>query len=161
MGMLDPMAQDKIVACPNCGQKNRVQPTAGLFPHCGRCGRPIPWLAEVTAADFEAAVEQSPVPVLIDFWAPWCGPCRMVAPVVERLATDLAGRIKVAKVNTDEVPQLGERFGVRGIPTLVLTEHGKERDRIVGAMPEPALKSWVVARLDSRPSGKPADVGSS
>jgi len=87
------------------------------------------------------------VPVLADFWAPWCAPCRMVEPVVERLAVDLAGRLKVAKINTDEEPQLGSRFEVRGIPTLILFRDGKEADRVTGAMPAPELRAWVESRL--------------
>ena len=142
------MADSKVIACGACGQKNRVRAAAGAVPHCGRCGRPLPWLAEVTAAEFGDAVEHSPLPVLADFWAPWCGPCRMVAPAVEKLAGDLAGTLKVAKINTDEQPDLGARFAVRGIPTLILFENGRERDRVTGALPPPALRQWVEARLD-------------
>ena len=79
-------------------------------------------------------VEKSPIPVLIDFWAPWCAPCRIVAPAVERLSEELAGQMKVARLNTDLAPALQERFGIRGIPTLVMMEGVKERDRVTGAM---------------------------
>jgi thioredoxin len=94
-------------------------------------------------------VEKAPIAVLIDFWAPWCGPCRIVAPALERLSEELAGKLKVAKLNTDEQPALGERFGVRAIPTLVLIEGGSERDRVTGALNLSALRSWVEARLQS------------
>lgn len=100
-------------------------------------------------SDFNAVVEKSPIPVLIDFWAPWCGPCRIVAPAVEKLSNELAGRMKAVKVNTDLEPGLQERFGVRGIPTLVLMDGGKERDRVVGAMGADALRRWVEPRLAS------------
>ncbi len=85
--------------------------------------------------------------MLIDFWAPWCGPCRIVAPAVERLSNELAGRLKAVKVNTDLEPGLQERFGIRGIPTLVLMDQGMERDRITGAMGADALRGWVEPRL--------------
>ena len=136
-----------IVACARCGQKNRVRPVAKGTPHCARCGADLPWLVDVTAAEFADAVEHSPVPVLADFWAPWCAPCRILAPTVERLSVELAGKLKVVKINTDEQPALGERFGVRGIPTLILFAGGRERDRVTGALPAPALRSWVDSRL--------------
>ena len=141
------MDGSKVVSCGGCGQRNRIRSAANGAPHCSKCGVPLPWLVDITADDFAAGVEQSPLPVLADFWAPWCGPCRMVAPVVEKLSLDLAGKLKVAKINTDEQPELGNRFGVRGIPTLVLFAGGRESDRVTGAMPGPALRSWVESRL--------------
>ena len=137
------------MTCPSCGQKNRVRADATGVPYCGRCEKPLPWLAETHASDFVAVVEKSPIPVLIDFWAPWCGPCRIVAPAVERLSEELAGKLKVVKLNTDDEPALGQRFGVRSIPTLVLMERGRERDRVVGALNVNALRSWVQTRLPS------------
>jgi thioredoxin 2 len=95
-------------------------------------------------------VEQSPIPVLIDFWAPWCAPCRIVAPAVERLSQEFAGQLKAVKVNTDLAPALQERFGIRGIPTLVLMDGAKERDRVTGALNVNALRSWVEQRLPVR-----------
>lgn len=144
---MEPKTDGTVAACPACGQKNRIKPAATGIPLCASCGHALPWLVEVSTSGFHAGVESSPVPVLADFWAPWCAPCRMVAPVVERIATDLAGRLKVAKVNTDETPELGNRFNVRGIPTLILFENGREKDRITGAMPGPAMRSWVEQRL--------------
>jgi thioredoxin 2 len=146
-------AGSKVTTCGGCGQKNRVRAAATGIPQCGKCGRALPWVAEVTSADFASVVEESPLPVLVDFWAPWCGPCRIVAPAVEKLAGDLAGKLKVAKVNTDQEPGLGARFGIRGIPTLVLFEKGRERDRVTGALPGPALEQWVAARLDQARTG--------
>lgn len=142
------MAEREVIACASCGQKNRLRVAASGAPHCGKCGRALPWLVDVTADDFAAAVEQSPLPVLVDFWAPWCGPCRMVAPAVEKLSADMAGKLKVAKVNTDDEPELGGRFGIRGIPTLALFVEGRERDRVSGALPGPALRQWVDSRLN-------------
>jgi thioredoxin 2 len=146
------MTEPAVVRCAQCGTGNRVHAAAGGIPHCARCGRPLAWLARATAGEFAAVVEHSPIPVLVDFWAPWCGPCRMVEPAVEKLARDLAGRLKVAKLNTDEEPSVQARFGVRGIPTLILLEGGRELDRVTGALPEPALRKWLAARLPA-PAG--------
>jgi thioredoxin 2 len=144
------MSDSKVVTCPTCGQKNRVKVAAAGVPQCASCGSPLPWLVEVTSAGFEAGVEASPLPVLADFWAPWCGPCRMVAPAVEKVAADLAGKVKVVKINTDEQPDLGSRFGVRSIPTLILFEHGREKDRVVGVRPAPALRAWIDSKLSAQ-----------
>jgi thioredoxin 2 len=145
------VSEPKIVRCANCGQKNRVRAAASAPPHCGRCGRPLPWLADAGSADFEAVAERSPVPVVVDFWAPWCAPCRIVSPALERLAEEMAGRLKVVKVDTDAEQALASRFGIRGIPTLVLMEGGRERDRVTGAMGVDPLRSWLEARL-TRPA---------
>ena len=147
--MPDP-ATSTIVSCPGCGKGNRVRAAAPGAPHCGSCGKPLPWLVEVDQDSFAEAAEQSPLPVLVDFWAPWCGPCRIVAPAVEQLSRELAGRLKVVKVNTDLAPHLGARFGVRGIPTLVLMEGGREVDRVTGALNASSLRSWLTARLRSK-----------
>lgn len=141
----------QVVTCPSCGQRTRVRAAAEGVPHCPKCGRPLPWLTEAGAADFSAVVEKSPIPVLIDFWAPWCAPCRIVAPAVEKLSQERAGELKVVKVNTDLAPALQERFGVRGIPTLVLMDGAKERDRVTGALNPDALRQWVGQRVSARP----------
>ncbi len=143
------MSDTRILTCPSCGQKNRLKVAAGGVPHCAKCGSPLPWLVEVSSSDFASSIEASPVPVLADFWAPWCGPCRIVAPALEKIASDLAGKIKVAKINIDEQPNLSDRFGVRSIPTLILFEGGREKDRVIGARPAPALRAWVDEKLCS------------
>ncbi|MGA2112506.1 MAG: thioredoxin [Anaerolineales bacterium] len=97
----------------------------------------------VTDEAFERAVLKSPLPVLVDFWAPWCGPCQMVAPSLEAIARDYEGRLVVAKVNTDENPEWATRFGVQGIPTMLLVKDGKVVQRQVGALPMPYLKQMV------------------
>ncbi|HYU63669.1 MAG TPA: thioredoxin [Verrucomicrobiae bacterium] len=145
------MSESKVLACPRCGQKNRVKVVAAGVPHCATCGSALPWLVEISTADFKDGVAASPVPVLADFWAPWCGPCRMVAPAVEKVATDLAGKVKVVKINTDEQPELGQRFGVQSIPTLILFDGGSEKDRVIGVRPAAALRSWVEAKLQTAP----------
>ncbi len=105
----------------------------------------MPKIAEIDTASFIAATA-GPTPVLVDFWAPWCGPCHAVAPVLEELAEELAGRVRIAKVNVDDEPDLADRFDVRGIPTMILFSDGRELDRKVGALPKSALSAWVAAR---------------
>src|SRR6266849_8648621 len=150
------MTEPTIVSCPKCGQKTRIRSAAEGVPHCPKCDEALPWLTDGGASDFASVVENSPIPVLIDFWAPWCGPCRMVSPAVERLSNELAGRLKAVKVHTDEEPGLQERFGIRGIPTLVLMDASKERDRVTGAMGADALRRWVEPLLpvNARDPGK-------
>lgn len=141
----------RVITCPSCGANNRVPDEklrAGLEPVCGRCKTPLSAPTKpiiITDANFAEEVERSPLPVLLDMWAPWCGPCRMIAPIIEQLAGELAGRIKVAKLNTDENPMTGSRFSVRSIPTLLILKDGKEIDRIVGALP----KHEILRRLES------------
>ncbi len=114
---------------------------AGL-PQCAQCQAKLPWLVNGTDENFEA-VTATRVPVLVDLWAPWCAPCRMVAPVLERISRERAGRIKVVKVNVDENGALQERFGAMSIPTMVLLRDGKESTRQIGALPQRELQSWV------------------
>jgi len=136
------MADSQIVRCPNCGAANRVRLDklqAGELPVCGRCHTPLTAPAQplkVTDASFARDVEQSPLPVFLDFWAGWCGPCLMIAPFVEQLAGDVAGRVRVGKLNIDENPATAARFGVRSIPTMILFKEGREVDRITGAVPK-------------------------
>ncbi|HKW71274.1 MAG TPA: thioredoxin [Candidatus Dormibacteraeota bacterium] len=104
-------------------------------------------MADLSDTEFQAGVVDSPIPVLADFWAPWCGPCRMVSPAVEKMASEFAGKMKVAKVNTDEQPELGRRFGVRSIPTLIVFEAGREKSRSIGARSASELRGWVEENL--------------
>ena len=113
-------------------------------------------LINVTDAEFQEKVLESGLPVVVDFWAPWCGPCRMIAPVLEEVAKENEGKVMIAKVNTDENPEWAMNFGVQGIPTLLFISGGEVRDQQVGAGPAPALKSRVVAFLDE--SGVPEGV---
>ena len=140
-------ARTALTACPSCGRRNRVPVAARGRPRCAACRADLPWLVEAGDADFGAAVEESRLPVLVDVWAPWCGPCRLVAPVVEQLARDRAGRLKVVKVNADEAPAVSGRLGVRGIPTLVLFRDGREIARLTGAQPADALRRWLDQHL--------------
>lgn len=103
---------------------------------------------QVTDAAFEKTVLESSLPVIVDFWAPWCGPCKMVAPILEKVAKDFAGKLLVAKVNTDENQEWAMKFGVQGIPTMLLLYQGKLVNRQVGALPEPMLREIVSQFLD-------------
>jgi len=134
--------------CPACGRRNRVPNSAAGSPRCGHCHAPLPWLVAAGDATFDAVATKARLPVLVDLWAPWCGPCRMVGPAVERLATDLAGRLKVVKVNVDEAPSVAARFDAMSIPTLLLLSDGQTVDRIVGALPAKELGIRVRAALD-------------
>ena len=135
-----------IVPCPSCGKKNRVPAVAAGSPVCAVCKTALPWLVDATADTVDAVLDTR-VPVVVDLWAPWCGPCRMVAPVLEQIATERAGHLKVVKVNVDELPQLSARYGVQGIPTLLLLDHGREIGRQVGAAPAAVLNRWLDAHL--------------
>ena len=135
-----------IAVCPGCGAKNRLGSRTGKAPVCGRCRAPLPWLVDASDQTFDREIE-TPSPVLVDLWAPWCGPCRIVAPVLEELARDFAGRLKIVKVNVDENPATQGRFQVQGIPTLLLFRAGELRERLVGAQPKAALARAVQAHL--------------
>ncbi len=137
-----------IVPCPACGTKNRV-PVSRLQqgPRCGRCKAPLPVgngkPVILTDANFKSQVLSASLPVLVDCWAPWCGPCRMVGPIVDELAREFAGRALVGKLNVDENPVTSQGYGIQSIPTLLIFKGGKVVDKIVGAAP----KQQIMARL--------------
>ena len=130
-------AASQIIKCPNCGANNRVSVApAEKQAVCGRCKNPLPNASsqpvKITDANFEEIVEKSSVPVLLDLWAAWCGPCHMLAPTVDQLARELTGKVLVGKLNVDENKATAARFNVQGIPTLLILQNGREVDRIVG-----------------------------
>lgn len=128
-----------ILTCQKCETKNRVtSPPAGQVPVCARCGAPLPWLHDGTDASF-AEDTRAGVPVIVDFWAPWCGPCRVMGPILEQIAQDMPGKVRIVKVNVDENPRSPAQFGVQGIPTLVMFKDGEAVDQIVGVVQKPML----------------------
>ncbi|HVL52400.1 MAG TPA: thioredoxin [Actinomycetota bacterium] len=143
----------QIVGCPGCGKRNRVPATASGLPRCAGCRADLPWVADADDSSFHEVVEKSSVPVLVDMWAPWCGPCRQVSPVLERLAATFAGQMKLVKVNVDESPRTSMRFDVKGIPTLMLVKGGRVVARQTGAAPEPRLRQWLESELAGGKAG--------
>jgi len=140
------MSDADLIRCPGCGADNRVprdKIESGLTAICGRCKTPLPRTAApltVTDASFSNDVERSPLPVLVDAWAAWCMPCRTIAPVIEELAAEMTGRVRVAKLNVDENPTTASRFDLRSIPTLLIFKDGREIDRIVGVHPKAEIQ---------------------
>jgi thioredoxin len=148
-----------IQTCPNCGTKNRIDEFAARVgqPVCGKCGAKLPEVnapsdgkpQPVTDATFARDVVEasSSQPVLVDAWAEWCGPCRMIAPILDQLAAESGGRYKIAKLNVDENPRTSAQFGIRSIPTMLIFKNGQLVDQIVGAVPKQAIAARLAAQL--------------
>ena len=134
------------IVCPNCGTPNRIGPSERGSPFCGKCGKPLPWLVDANEQTFELEVNAAPT-VVVDLWAPWCGPCRIVSPIVEDLTREYAGRLKVVKVNVDDNPGLAARYNAMSIPTLLVIRDGQTVERVVGALPKPELTRRIVPHL--------------
>ena len=142
---------NKIIPCPSCGAKNRIPMNKiHLRSKCGRCGHPLPHGAEATVIelgdhDFEQVVDHSPLPVLVDFYSPTCGPCRQLTPVIEGLARSYAGRVLICKLDTSRHQMTAARFQIRGVPTLLLFKNNAVVDQIVGAVPAAVIEQKLDA----------------
>jgi len=147
-----------IITCPNCHTKNRVDLSKAQQeqPFCGKCHTPLPIPSTtfdtahpltVTDSTFQQTLESSPVPILVDCWAPWCGPCRAIAPVLDQLASESAGRYLIAKLNTDENPATAGAFRINAIPTLLIFKDAKLVDRLEGVHPKPSIQSHLQRHL--------------
>jgi len=150
-----------VVTCGNCGTKNRVNPqqAAVRVATCGKCGVPLdPAKNEAAASETKPFIvtddtfqgllaETKNQPILVDAWAPWCGPCRMVGPIMEQLAAEANGRYRIAKLNVDDNPRVASQFQIQSIPTMLVFKNGRLVDRIVGAQPKPAIAARLLAHV--------------
>lgn len=143
------MSDTLHIVCPHCHSINRVPASRLGGGNCGRCKQPLFQGAplELTQANFDRHIGRSDIPVLVDFWAPWCGPCKMMAPIFSQAAAQLEPRVRLVKVNTEQEQALAARFGIRSIPTLALFKGGSEVDRAAGAMDLTNLLAWTRQHL--------------
>lgn len=142
----------RLIKCLRCGSTNRVLSKMTGAAVCGQCKTPLllnPGPIEITDANFTREVAQSPIPVLLDLWAEWCTPCRMLTPIIEEIAGEMAGKVKVGKLNVDDNPKVAARFRVQGIPTLLVLENGKEIKRMAGVQSKAAILRQLVQSADT------------
>jgi thioredoxin 2 len=143
------------LVCAGCRAHNRIGASERGVPHCGKCGKPLAWVVNADESTFEVEARAQPT-VVIDLWAPWCGPCRFVSPILDELAHEYGGRLKVIKVNVDENQGLARRFDAMSIPTIVVLRDGNVVNRIVGAAPKEQMASQIVPYLKPPKTGPAA-----
>jgi len=141
--------ESDITTCPHCGKRNRVPAAAAGKPRCANCHHWLPWIAAAGDGDFAEIVETSSVPVLVDVWATWCGPCRTVGPALEQLATERSGQLKLVRVDVDKARAIAQRFAVQAVPTLLVIDRHEVLGRQSGAMPVAALRKWLDQTLSA------------
>lgn len=148
VGEMTPAPASSNVACLSCGRTNRVPAAATGIVRCASCHVPLPWIVDATDATFAEVAERARMFVLVDLWATWCQPCRMVSPALEAVARDLAGQVKLVKVDVDHSPGLSRRFGIEAVPTLMVLRHGQVIARQSGASPAHVIRQWVQKAID-------------
>lgn len=136
-----------IATCPQCATRSRVPAVAKGRPRCPQCKASLPWIAEADDQSFDAVADAGQMPVLVDLWAPWCGPCRQISPWLEKLAAERAGKLKLVKVNVDKAPGTMTAFGAQAIPTLILFKGLEEVGRQTGGLPPQQLTAWLGSAL--------------
>lgn len=136
-----------VLTCEGCGEKNRVRPQAADTPGCRRCHRALPWLVDASDDDFAYLADSAPIPVVVDFWGAWCAPSRRVDSICEQLARALAGRAKLVRANVEDTPQMIQRLGVQGLPTLLVMHRGRAIARKSGAAQAHEVRDWVEEAL--------------
>ena len=140
--------KNAVVVCEHCGKKNRLPAAANGTPRCGNCHQPLPWIVDAGDSDF-GEIAQAAIPILVDLWAEWCGPCRRVSPALAQLARERAGQVKLVKVDVDRAPMLSQRYDVQAIPTLIVLRGGEVIARQTGAAPANVLREWLDRALAS------------
>jgi thioredoxin 2 len=142
------------IACEHCDKVNRLPVAAKGRPRCGKCHEPLPWIVDAGDGDFDVIAGKSSVPVLVDLWAEWCGPCRLVSLALTRLAHERAGEVKLVKVDVDKAPRLSSRYDVQAVPTLLVLRGGEVVARQTGAAPANVLREWLDQALSADGSPK-------
>jgi thioredoxin 2 len=142
------------ITCAHCGKVNRLPVAAKGRPRCGKCHEPLPWIVDAGDGDFEEIARQSTMPVLVDLWAVWCGPCRQVSPALTQLAHERAGKVKLVKVDVDKAPGLSSRYDVQAVPTLLVLRGGEVVARQTGAAPANVLREWLDRALSADRSSR-------